>query len=239
MGTSADYSAPPNWSNVKGDVTRLGGRGLAPAAARDLLRDYISTGGGSRGMSSGGGQLGTGATARQAARTLGGFVASVARDGLDATLRANGLEELIGKSVTETLLGIVALCGGTDGDIDSVDARNALSATMDEICQDASTADDVGAALESHMNADGLARLMMSYFGNYLYEQFCRVFFAQLERKHGYHGATSFLGSIKDFIKSSLENITLGMNLSRVDLFGRDGEQIAQTVMQNTLAVFE
>jgi len=239
MGTSADYSAPPNWSNVKGDVTRLGGGALAPRAARELVRDYVSTGGGSRQMSSGGGQLGTGATARHAARTLGGFIGSVARDGLDATLRANGLEELIGKSVTETLLGIVALCGGTDGDIDSVDARNALSATIDEICQGASTADEVGAALEAHMNADSLARLMMSYFGNYLYEQFCRVFFAQLEKKHGYQGAASFLGSIRDFIKSSLENATLGLNLSSVDWFGRDGERIAQTIMQNTLAVFE
>lgn len=239
MGTSADYSAPPNWSNMKGDVTRSGGGSLTPAKTGELLRDYISTNGGSGRMSSGGGQLGSGATARNAARSLGGFVSAVARDGLDATLRSHGLGELVGKSVTEILLGIVALCGGTDGDIDSVDARNALSETTDELCKDAETADELAALLEAQMNADALGKLLMTYFGNYLYEQFCRVFFAQLERKHGDQRAASFLDSIKDFIKSSLRNKTMDMDLSKIDWFGNEGTQIAQAIMANTLTVFE
>ena len=209
MGTSADYSAPPNWSNVKGEVTRSGGRTLTPTRSRDLVREYISTSGGSSRMSSGGGGLGTGATARNAARSLGGFVSAVVRDGLDAALRGHGLDGLVGKSVTEILLGIVAVCGGTDGDIDSVDARNALSETMDELCKDAATADELAALLEAQMNADALGRLLMTYFGNYLYEQFCRVFFAQLQKHHGDQRTASFLGSIKDFIRSSLANETV------------------------------
>lgn len=239
MGTSTDFSAPPNWSNIKSDVTRSGGGGLTPAKSRDLLRDYISTNGGYRQMSSGGGQLGNGRTARNSARSLGGFVSGVARDGLDATLRNHGLGELVGKSVTEILLGVVSLCGGTDGEIDSVDARNALSDTMDELCKDAETVEDLGALLAAQMNSDALGTLLMAYFGNYLYEQFCRVFFAQLEKKHGGQGATSFLGSIKDFIKSSLRNHTLDMNLSKIDWFGNEGGRIAQTIMENTLKVFE
>ena len=238
MGTSTDYSAPPNWGVIKGNVTRSGGHTLTPTRARELIRDHIATNGGSRQMSSGRGQLGSGATARKAAQRLGGFLSSVARDGLDAALRSNGLEDLLGKSVRETVLGIVALCGGTDGDQDSVDARNALSETMDTLCKGANTTDELGACFEAQVNANALGKLMMIYFGNYLYQQFCRVFFAQLVKKHGDQRAASFLGAIKDVIKSSLENETVDMNLATIDWFGNEGKRIAKTIMQNTLAVY-
>jgi hypothetical protein len=239
MGTSTDFSAPPNWVAVKGDVTRSGHQPLTPAKCQSLLRDYVSHSGGARSISSGSGSLGGGSTARNAARNLGGFISSVGRDGLDLTLRANGLHNLIGGTVTEILFGILSLCGGTDGDIDSVDARNALSDTMDELCQNATTPDALEALLQGQANADALGSLLIAYFSNYLYQQFCRVFFAQLEKKHGFDGAASFLSSIKDFIHSSVKNETVGQDLSKVNWFGPDGERVAQTIMQNTLAVFE
>lgn len=239
MGTSADFSAPPNWQNVKSDVTRSGGRPATPAKAREILRDYVSTNGGSGRISSGRGQLGNGRTAKNAARSLGGFISSVSRDGLDSTLRSSGLENLVGKSVTEILLGIVSLCGGTDGDIDSVDARNALSTTMDEMCKDVATPDELEAILTTQMNGDGLGELMIRYFGNYLFEQFCRTFFGQLVQKHGDLKATSFLDSIRDVIKSDLAHRTVGSDLTKVNWFGREGNQIATAIMKDTLAVFE
>lgn len=239
MGTSADFSAPPNWGGMKSDVTRSGHQPLSPAKCQSLLRDYISQSGGARTISSGGGQLGSGATARHAARSLGGFISSVGRDGLDSTLRANGLHDLIGGTVTEILLGIVSLCGGTDGDIDSVDARNALSETMDELCQNVATPEALEAILQGQVSLIALGSLLIAYFSNYLYQQFCRVFFAQLEKKHGLDGAALFLSSIKDFIHSSVKNETVGQDVSKVNWFGPDGERVAQTIMQNTLAVFE
>lgn len=239
MGTSADFSAPPNWGGMKGDVTRSGHKPLTPAKCQSLLSEYISQGGGARGISSGGGQLGSGSTARNAARSLGGFISSVGRDGLDSTLRANGLQDLIGGTVTEILLGILSLCEGMDGDIDSVDARNALSDTMDELCQNVATPEELEALLQGKTNAEALGSLLIAYFSNYLYQQFCRVFFAQLEKKHGLDGAASFLSSIKDFIHSSVKNETVGQDLSKIQWFGPEGERVSQTIMQNTLAVFE
>lgn len=239
MGTSADFSAPPNWGGMKGDVTRSGRQPLTPAKCQSLLRAYVSQSGGARSIASGGGSFGSGSTARNAARSLGGFISSVGRDGLDSTLRANGLQDLIGGTVTEILLGILSLCGGTDGDIDSVDARNALSDTMDELCQNATTPEELEALLQGQTSADALGTLLIAYFSNYLYHQFCRVFFAQLEKKHGLDVAASFLSSIKDFIHSSVKNETVGQDLSKVNWFGPEGERVAHTIMQNTLAVFE
>ena len=238
MGTSADYSAPPNWSVMKNSVTRSGGHRPTPTKARELIREHIATNGGSRYMSKGRGQLGSGGTARKAAQRLGGFLSSVAQDGLDVTLQKNGLGELIGKSV-ETVLAIVDWCSGTDSDHDSVDARNALSETLDKLCKNANSPGELNTILEAQADAKALAKLMMLFFGQYLYEQFCRVFFSQLVKKHGEQRATSFSDAIKDFIMSSLENMTVGIDVASIDWFGNEGKRIAGTIMQNTLAVFE
>ncbi len=239
MGTSADFSAPPNWGGMKGDVTRSGHQPLTPSKCQSLLRDYVSQIGGARNVASGSGSLGSGSTARNAARSMGGFISSVGRDGLDSTLRANGLQDLVGGTVTEILLGILSLCGGTDGEIDSVDARNALSDTMDELCKDTTTPEELEAILQEQASAEALGTLLVAYFSNYLYQQFCRVFFAQLEKKHGFDVAASYLASIKDFIHSSVMNETVGQDLSKVNWFGPEGERVTQTIMRNTLAVFE
>lgn len=239
MGTSTDYSAPPNWGGLKNAVSRAGQKSLTPTKARQLVLDHISNSGGSSRIASGGGQLGTGQTARQIVRSLGGFIQEVGKSGLAQALKSHGLEALVGKSAQETLLGILGLCGGREGSHDSVDARNALSQTMDDLCRDVTTAEEVEAVLTAFTDAGRLAALMISFFGNYVYEQFCRVFFAQLVQKHGERRAESFLGQIADYIRSRLNNLTLGMNLTGVDWFGPPGDQLATQIMQETLAVFE
>ncbi len=239
MGTSTDFSAPPNWKHLKGDITRSGGSAPSPEKARDLLRAHLSTNGGSKRMSSGRGQLGTGRTARNVGRKLASFVSSVSQSGLDQTLRENGLDKLVGRSVTEIFIGIVSLCGGTDGDMDSADARNALSTTLDGICKEANSTEELERLLAGQVDGAGLGSLLIKYFGNYLIEQFCRVFFGQLVKKHGDTLAHSFLEPIRDVIKTDLAHRTFGKDLAKIDWFGREGSKIAAEVMQDTLVVFE
>lgn len=239
MGTSADYSAPPSWGGLKGDVTRAGHNRLTQARAGQLLRDHIAQNGGSSRISTGRGQLGSGGTAKQIVRSFGGFVRQVADVGLAEALRQNGLQDLVGKSAQETLLGILSLCGGTDGSIDSVDARNAFSRTMDELCENAATASDLEAVLGTLTDGVHMVELFMSFFANYLYEQFCRVFFGQLIQKHGEQRAASFLGDILDYIKSALRNHALGRDAKGIDWFNADGERLTSQIMQDTFAIFE
>ncbi len=114
-----------------------------------------------------------------------------------------------------------------------------LSETLDKLCKNANSPGELNTILEAQADAKALAKLMMLFFGQYLYEQFCRVFFSQLVKKHGEQRATSFLDAIKDFIMSSLENMTVGIDVASIDWFGNEGKRIAGTIMQNTLAVFE
>jgi hypothetical protein len=239
MGTSADYAAPPSWGGLKGDVTRAGHSRLTPAKTAQLVRDHIGQNGGSSGIASGRGQLGSGGTAKQIAGTFGNFVRQVADVGLAEALRQQGLRDLVGRSAQETLLAIMSLCGGTEGSIDSVDARNAFSRTMDEMCGTAVTADDVETALGTLTDGTRMVELLMSFFANYLYEQFSRVFFGQLIRKHGEQGAESLLSDIFDYIKSRLRNHTVGRDAADIDWFGRDGQRLTTQIMRDTMVVFE
>lgn len=239
MGTSTDYSAPPNWGSLKAEVTRAGGQSLTAVKAGELLRDHIGYNGGSQRIASNGGVLGGGRTSQQIARNVAGFISRVGSVGLAETLRENGLADLIGRPAQEVLLGIVGLCGGTNGSIDAADARSALSRLMDELCEDTETADDVEKVLNSQTDGAAMSELLMKFFAYYLYEQFCRVFFKQLVQKHGEERAESFLNDILDFIQSALENRILGLDVSKVNWFGSEGNHMATAIMQQTLEVFE
>ncbi len=239
MGTSTDYSAPPAWGPLKAGVTRAASNALTPVRAGELLRDHVANNGGARHIASTGGALGAGRSSQRVARNLGGFISQVANVGLTETLRQNGLQDLVGRPTNEVLLGIIGLCGGTNGSIDAVDARSAASRLMDELCGQARTAEDVEGILKSHADGARLADLLMKYFGYYLYEQFCRLFFAQLVKKHGEQRAESFLGDILDFVHSALRNYTLGMDVSSIRWFDSEGDEIIARVMEQTLKVFE
>ena len=240
MGTSADFSAPPNWnSDLKAAVTRGGGRTPSAAEARTYVRDFISANGGSTNVASGGGQTGSGTAARATAASLGGFFAATAGGGLTSALRDIGLGDLAGGTVGEILNGLIVRLGGAGGDVDSADAREALSVTMRELCEDARTPDELEEVLTRRIERDGLGMLLATYFANYLYEQFCRVFFSQLISKHGDEKARSFLSEIRNVIRSNVALETFGLDAAAIDWLGSQGRAITQTVMQNVLAIFE
>ena len=239
MGTSTNYDAPPQWATLKGNVTRSGGQSIQPTKAAELIRDHIENNGGSRRIVSGGGVLGAGRTPQQVARSFAGFLSQVRDVGLTEALRQNGLQDLIGRPASELLLGIVNRCGGTNGSIDAADARSALARLMDKLLEQAESPQEVEAILSENANGTALADLLMNFFGYYVYEQFCRVFFEHLVKKHGEQSAESFLGDILEFIHAALRNHTVGMDVAAIEWFGAEGEKITSSIMQLTLEVFQ
>src|SRR6185503_6598573 len=102
MGTSKGYDMPSGgaWTPLKTDATnfvKYEGRGSVSPGK--LLVDYLRANGGARSIASGGGKGGGGGggAARSVGRALGGFLSSVGAVGLDQTLEAAGLSDLIGK----------------------------------------------------------------------------------------------------------------------------------------------
>jgi len=240
MGTSTSYDAPPSWGPLKGQVTRLAGEGaLAPDRAAEVLRDYVSQSGGARAVAQRGGSLGRTGAAQNAARALAGFASLASRVGLDEALRQSGLGDLVGRPVTDIILGLVDHCGGPGSAIDEVDARNAMSRLLHEMLDDAADGEAVDAVLKEIAEGPRLAELLEQFFGYCLYEEFCRVFFERLVKKHGDDRARSFLGDIFDFIQSALANHVLGLDVSGIGWLGPEGRRIADNIMEQTLRVFE
>ena len=237
MGTSTSYSAPPSWGDFKSEVTRAAGSGLlTPAAAGQLVQRYIRENGSSSGMAHGGGVVGNGRTAQAIAGRLGGFIADVAALGLSEALTRAGLTDFIGRPVNEILCGLLDKLGGSASTIDDVDARNALARLQEKILGNAVDETQIEAILA--MQAAQLEGLLQEFFGYYLFEQFCRVFFERLVQRVGEHKAQSFLSGIESFINSTLINRTTGRDMSRINWAGPEGQAIAVDIMETTLRVF-
>ena len=241
MGTSAGYEAPttPDWRNLKNQVSRTAKYGYAsPHSARSTLNDFIRTSGGARNISRGGGAIGAGRSAQNTARRLANFVSSVGAIGLRQALESFGLSEFVGRPANEIIPALVDKLGGPSSTINDTDARNALYRVMNELLNDLDTPEEVEEALGQIMEGEALESLLDKFFGYYLYEQFCRVFYERLSKKVGRSNADSYLSSIFDTIRSALEYMTLDKNLSQIDWKGAEGQTVAGRILQDTFEIF-
>lgn len=242
MGTSTSYTAPPSWGELKGDVTRAASSGpLTPGVARQILQSHIRQNGGAHAMArggggGGGGVVGSGRAARAVAGRLGGFIADVGTYGFNEALRRTGLSDFIGRPVQEILGALLDRLGGPASTIDDVDARTALSRLHDKLLANAIDAAEVERILTAQTTQ--LESVLRDFFGFYLFEQFCRVFFERLVQRVGETRAYSFLNDIEDFINSTLTNRTFDHNLALIDWAGTEGQTIASDIMETTLKVF-
>lgn len=241
MGTSAAYSAPPSWSDLKTDVTKTAGGGtLSQDTAQGLVQSFIEHNGGTnaiaRGTGSRGGTVARGRSARAVAARLGGFLSDARSVGLDQALRNAGWADLVGQPIGHVLSALLDRLGGPSSSIDDVDARMALARLRDKYFSQAQTPEELEQLLTTQ--ASDLESTLLEYFGFYLFEVFCRVFFERLVQRVGEARAHSYLDQIDAFISSALENRTLGQTVSGIDWSGDEGRRLTSDIMETTLSVF-
>lgn len=238
MGTSAGYSAPPSWSDLKSQITRAAGSATrTQATTAAVLRNYIRENGGSATIARRGGVVGRARAAQQTAARLGAFISDVASLGLNGALARAGWDDLVGRPTHELLNALIDRLTSSASTIDDVDARNALARLQDRLLEDATTAEDVERILGAE--AENLELILAEFFGYYIYEQFCRVFFERLVQRVGEEKASSFLGEIEALIAATLANRAAGRELAEIDWNGEEGRDIVTEIMETTLHVFE
>jgi hypothetical protein len=229
----------PPWGELKKSVTRFADEGaLAPNSAKGILGNYIRANGGAQRIAQGGGTIGGGKISQKVAGNIGGFFSSIGELGFRETLRQAGLEALAGKPFKEIIYFLLDYLGGPSNTIDEVDARNALSRLLDELLGDADDFESIENILEEKSQGETLVNLLILFFGYYLYEQFCRVFYERLVTRVGEAKAESFLGSILDYIKEALRFKSLDQDISKIDWAGAEGQQLTDNMLQTTLEVF-
>jgi hypothetical protein len=126
--------------------------------------------------------------------------------------------------------------GGEASTIDDVDARMALGRLQDKYFADAADAAELDQRLVEQVPQ--LEVVLHDYFGFYLYEVFCRVFFERLVQRLGETRAHSFLDQIRDFINATLANRVAGANIRGIDWAGAEGRALTADIMETTLNVF-
>ena len=242
MGTSASYSAPPSWGPLKAEVTRLAGGGaLIPSQSAGLLSQLVGGNGGAAGMSrgaggGGAGRVAHGGSARAVAGRLGKFIADVRSIGLNEALQRTGLDDLVGRPVGEILNGLIDRLGGPASTLDDVDARAALARVGEELLDAAASAAEVEQLLTDQTLS--VEQVLEMFFGYYLYEVFCRVFFERLVQRVGETRAQSFLGQILDYVKSALRNRVHGRTLTAMSGTDAARDLLVTDIMESTLRVF-
>jgi len=146
------------------------------------------------------------------------------------------LADMVGRPLHEILAALLDRLGGPASSIDDVDARTALARLQEEILTNAATPEEVEKILKEQ--ALELDVVLRDYFGLYLFEQFCRVFFERLVQKRGESKALAFLDDIREFIKASLINRVGRRTLSKIAWAGAEGSKLCSEIMHATLTVF-
>jgi hypothetical protein len=167
---------------------------------------------------------------------LGNFISDVSRIGFENALRKAGWNDLIGRPLSEILNALIDRLGGDASTIEDVDARMALSDLQAAYFADAATIEELEQRLINQV--DKLETVLRDFFGYYLYELFCRIFFERLVQRVGEIKANSFLNEISDFIKSTLANRVSDRDISQIDWAGSEGAAITTEIMETTLKVF-
>lgn len=244
MGTSQSYSAPPSWSDLKTDVTRAAKEVALPRyKSKDLLRSFINHNGGSRvfsghtggGGGGGGSAIASGGAARTVANRLASFITSVNTLGFSGTLQNYGWNDLVGKPIHEVLNALLDRLGGDATTIEDVDARMALAKLQEKYFAEAETPEAFEILINSQV--ERLEPLLQDYFGFYLHELFCRVFFERLVQRVGEIKAHSFFNEIMDVITSTLANRTSDRNFNNINWNGQEGKALIEDVMETTLNI--
>ena len=177
-------------------------------------------------------------SAQSTGQRLGEFISSVGQQGLEEAARQAGLPDLTGMSANEICLTLLDHLGGSANTVDEVDARNALSATLDEMLEDAETYQDVDELLEGLTGPEALEDLLHKFFSNYLFEQFNRTFYERLVERVGSVQADSFMQGIHEYIRSSIEARAQERDLSSVNWAGPEGEAIAEEILTETFDIY-
>ncbi|MCI5121266.1 MAG: hypothetical protein D3908_08770, partial [Candidatus Electrothrix sp. AUS4] len=182
--------------------------------------------------------MGVGRSAQNTAGRIGGFISSVGSNGLERTLEAYGLSSFVGKSAGEIIPALVDKLGGPASTGNDSDAKSALLKVMNELLGDLETPEQVEETLEQVMTGEAFEDLLSKFFGYYLYEQFCRVFYERLVKNVGRNKADSYLSNIFDTIKSSLRLKSSDKDLSKIDWSGTEGKKITDQITLDTYEIF-
>lgn len=246
MGTSSSRTAPRGggWTRAKGTASRFAS---GAALSSDVASAYVGAlGGSSRASRGGGGGGGGGArgafsSAKKTARSLGSFLGGVASRGLDQTLRDFGLGDLIGRSASEVISGIVDALVGPGTSLDEAVARVALVEVMGELYDERNVAyENLVDSWESGIDRDRCVELLELFLVEAIYQKILSDLADRIEEHSDSVAMTRARElELRDYIEEMVRFDLRQKDPVQVDWQGQEGDELITRNLEAALVQLE
>lgn len=225
------------WSQPKASLTRYASsvshsRPNANNAA-GALRGYVRAQGGASHAAS------AARAGRSSAVRLGGFLSSLAAQGVSRTVRQYGLQIFLGQPANVLLAGLCdAIAPPGDSLEDSV-ARNAIVSTLADAFDQYAVNEGGLDALE-RLDGPAMGEIIERFIAYYTYYRVIEVLAKNLEMSMQTRDVISTEQNVRDFVFASvhLEELT-GVDFTSMDWMGSEGTQLIDRLFQEAFSIFE
>jgi hypothetical protein len=195
----APFPSPEPWRGAKTAMRRLAASGARnDDRVRDVGRRFVNSLGGSRRAAA------SSVAARSTARSLGGFLSGVARDGIIRTLERLGLRNFVGQSVPALLTALGRILAPASATADEAIAATAYHETMAELIDELGVTGEDLAAFDQ-MDEIRVRETMERYVGNVVLTRLLQVLSAEIEQGAVTpERAVAVELELRDFVKSAV-----------------------------------
>jgi hypothetical protein len=146
---------------------------------------------------------------------------------------------MVGRPAEEVAVAIVDRLAGPATTMDAAIAQAALDQLRQDLLAGARTYEDVERRLSEAMAGQRVTGLVTQFFGHYLFVKFCRDSYERLVKRIGSEKAKARIESIRQTIAASLQAKIGQRDAARFNWRGTEGRRMAETILDETLHIFE
>ncbi len=233
----AKYPAVPSHSgNARSSVVHSSNKNhTGSPEASGSGRRKASGGRGGNGSSSASSESGRGV--RPTAQRIASFLSQIPKLGLQEALRSVGLADIANSSPEQVALALTDFLCGPNSLLVDAELRDATSALLEDLCPNPQNIKQLEESFASAAyDLDGvLARL----FENYIMERFKTTLCEHLSQRFDYNTADKIALEAREFVSTEMELLRANnVDLTEVDWTGKEGAEIIETILENTIAVY-
>ena len=228
---------PPKWSSLLGQTKRLASSGAtggsARTRARNVARKYVRIRGGAWKAAQGS------VAGRSAGSRIGGFLADVARHGVDQALRNLRLDEYIGRPADDLLIGLAERLLPSPDSADEAAARKAGLDAFDELLQQYGALEEGIKALDA-LDADGIQHVLEHFIARYITADLLLRLSQRVENGSStVERCDEILSEIRSVVLETIRLDFKGRDVLAIDWNGLEGRQFIDRQLLNAYGLLE
>lgn len=228
---------PPEWSSLLGQATRLASSGAtggsARTRARNVVRNYVRTRGGAWKAAQGS------VAGRSTGLRIGAFLADAARHGVDQALRNLRLDEFIGRSADDLLIGLAQRLLPSPNSTDEAAATKAGLEAFYELLQQYGALEEGIHALDA-LDADGIRHALEHFIARYITTDLLSRLSQRVENGSStVERCDEILREISGVVLETIRLEFKGRDVLTIDWNGPEGRQLIDRQLLNAYWLLE